>query len=94
MLETMPANDILLNTDIVRLAEHPTDMVRKGSKVTVITAFYGGRQKGIVVDGPFFDRLLHNTFYDVRITSRRPIYGGAQCGEIVSGRYGVTMSLR
>lgn len=82
MLDTYPATDILLNTDIIRVKGHVR--FHKGDKVMVTTSFYGGQQKGIIVDGPFFDRLLHKTFYVVRITSRQKIYGGYDCGSIVN----------
>jgi hypothetical protein len=85
MFGTLPIapSDILLNTDVVLVTE---GFIRyhKGDKVMVTTSFYGGEQKGIVVSGPWFDRFFHRTTYEVRITSRRRIYGGNNFGDLVS----------
>ena len=55
-----------------------------GDKVSAITSFYGGRQKAIIIDGPFYDRFMSRTFYKVRITSHIKIYGGYDRGTITT----------
>jgi len=55
---------------------------KPGDKVSAITSFYGGRQKAIILDGPFYDHFMSRTFYQVRITSHVKIYGGYDRGTI------------